>query len=510
MKTILFFLFSIFLFTSCISVKKFNERLEKPVSQEQLKEDVDFTYRKLRELHPELYWYISKPELDRAFSEVKTELNAPAKPWEFYEKLAPAISRVKQGHLMLLPPSRRYTRKEIRELRNQKGLFSRYDYLLNGNALYITKNRDSIQNMEVGSRILKINGEPVENLLSNYRRFITSDGYNETFQKYALAERWPVYFTIENGILDSVQVHTLFENQEKQFWLKREKLEAEEKSAEKKQTRTLKQQKTKDYDPAEKQFNRELKFIDKDSATALMTVRTFSGQFSNRFYRESYAALKKAGTENLILDVRNNPGGSVAEITTLYRYLGADRYPFIRDMEINSTKALFQADYYNSVPNVLKPAAFAVYPFYAAGLLLSTKKEGDHLLLRNNLFAGKKAKKNSFHGNLYLLVNGGSFSASSIIAAKLKADGRAQIVGEETGGANDGNIAGRYATVKLPNSKLKLPIGIMLIKPNIEFTHTMKGVIPHHEVIPELSDHFTGEDPELNFVLEKIKQTEKP
>ena len=146
------------------------------------------------------------------------------------------------------------------------------------------------------------------------------------------------------------------------------------------------------------------------------------------------------------------------------------------------------------------------YPFYAAGLFFSVKDDGDHLTLRNNLFAGKKPKKDAFRGNLYLLVNGGSFSASSILAAKLNNDGRATIIGEETGGANDGNIAGRYSTVKLPNSKLKLPIGIMLIKPNIDFSNTMKGVVPHHEVIPDLTDHFTGEDPELEFVLEMIQK----
>jgi hypothetical protein len=36
------------------------------------------------------------------------------------------------------------------------------------------------------------------------------------------------------------------------------------------------------------------------------------------------------------------------------------------------------------------------------------------------------------------------------------------IIGEETGGANDGTVAGIYSTQKLPNSKLKLPIGLFL------------------------------------------------
>ena len=39
------------------------------------------------------------------------------------------------------------------------------------------------------------------------------------------------------------------------------------------------------------------------------------------------------------------------------------------------------------------------------------------------------------------------------------------IIGEETGGANDGTVAGIYSTQKLPNSKLKLPIGLFWFSP---------------------------------------------
>src|SRR5690606_12148005 len=48
------------LLTSCVSVKKFNEKLSTPVAAEKLNADVDYAYASLQELHPELYWYISK------------------------------------------------------------------------------------------------------------------------------------------------------------------------------------------------------------------------------------------------------------------------------------------------------------------------------------------------------------------------------------------------------------------------------------------------------------------
>ena len=107
---------------SCVSVKKYNERLEKPISIEKLKLDVDFTHQKLQKLHPNLYWYISKDKLDDKFDSLKTTITKPLKPSEFHLKLAPIVADVKEGHLRLVPLEKKLTRKEIKKLKNQKGL----------------------------------------------------------------------------------------------------------------------------------------------------------------------------------------------------------------------------------------------------------------------------------------------------------------------------------------------------------------------------------------------------
>jgi C-terminal processing protease CtpA/Prc len=54
----------------------------------------------------------------------------------------------------------------------------------------------------------------------------------------------------------------------------------------------------------------------------------------------------------------------------------------------------------------------------------------------------------------FVLINGSSFSASSILTSKLKNDKKAVLVGEETGGANDGTVAGFYSfqTLLIPRS----------------------------------------------------------
>ena len=496
---------------SCISVKQYNKHLETNIAPEKLKDDVDYTYKKLKQLHPQLYWFIDKEDLDKQFDSLKSTLNSPLKPSEFYAKLQPVIAKIKEGHLGLKIPSKRYTKKELKNLELQKGLFGRMNYVVNENRIFVKDNADKFENIKVGTEILKIKDQPVKEYLDKYSPLITSDGFNTTYQKYAMARRWPIYFTIENGILDSVSIETKLGSDVKKFYIHREKITKEEKKKEEQNQKKLTKTetgKTKDYNVQTRSYNRDLQFLDKDSTIAYMKIKTFSGTYSKKFYKQSFAKLKTLNAKYLIIDIRDNLGGSVAEINNLYSYLtNQEKFEFLKDIEITKRQSMLEADYFKNIPTVIKPLAFITYPLYFTGSLFSTKKRNDKIYLRNNgIFSLKKQKSNHFDGKIYILINGSSFSASSTIASKLKADQRATLVGEETGGANDGTVAGRYATKKLPNSKLKLPIGLMLIQPNIELTNTKKGVTPNVEIIPSLNEILQKRDPQLDWIMNDIKE----
>ena len=105
-----------------------------------------------------------------------------------------------------------------------------------------------------------------------------------------------------------------------------------------------------------------------------------------------------------------------------------------------------------------------------------------------------------------MLINGSSFSASSILTAKMKNDKRAVLVGEETGGANDGTVAGFYSYQTLPNSKIDLPIGVLLVQPNIDFTGTKRGVVPDVKVTETLQDLLDKKDPGMDWVMKEIEK----
>ena len=61
-----------------------------------------------------------------------------------------------------------------------------------------------------------------------------------------------------------------------------------------------------------------------------------------------------------------------------------------------------------------------------------------------------------FKGDLYLLTNGLSFSATSAFIAAVQQNKLGKIIGETPGGAFDGLNAGPPIIVELPNSKIRL------------------------------------------------------
>ncbi len=106
---------------------------------------------------------------------------------------------------------------------------------------------------------------------------------------------------------------------------------------------------------------------------------------------------------------------------------------------------------------------------------------------------------------MYVLINGGSFFASSLISSNLKGSERAIFVGEETGGAYNGKVAGMLPMLKLPKSKLNFRLGLARLAPYYKTANDGKGVFPDLEIKPTLEDRINGNDPELYRVLNEKK-----
>jgi len=503
MRKALFLLVFIFLM-SCQSVRKNNLLLEKRIPVSELKKDIDFTYNKLKKFHPELYWYISKEDLDYKFDSLKTSLKKPMTPNEFYFQLSPVIASINEGHLRLRALSRRYTKAEQKAFKNKRPLFSLMDYQVVDNRLFIKENKENIKDLKVGTEILKINGEDVSALIKKYRKLISSDGKNQTYQKYFLNLAFLNYYTLEKGYLDSVTLQTKYDNRIADISIKRQSKTDKELVKDKVQSKVTAEQKVQDYDINSKTYNRSFKFIKADSSVAYIKVKTFSSTLASKFYKETFEKIKHSKADYLILDIRDNLGGSLSEINTLYSYLTDKEFVLVKTPEMTSKTSSMHQNYFRGKTFFSKIYIAVTYPFFLAGNYFMSSKKDEKYYFREFASKPTKPKYNAFRGKIYVLVNGASFSASSVISAKLKYEKRATIVGEETGGANDGTVAGVSNTVILPHSKLALPIGLLLIRPNIEFDNQHRGVIPNVEIDPDFGNLSDTEDKTMKWVMDDI------
>ncbi|MCS3532173.1 S41 family peptidase [Chryseobacterium sp. JUb7] len=502
-------LFFIILLTSCSSIRKHNEQRASCISPEKLKEDVDFTYSKLKEMHPKLYWYISKEKLDHQFDSLKKTINEPLTPIQFYFKLQPVIANIREGHLALRIPRKKLTRREIKSLDAKKGMFSRFGYYIQDDHLYIIENKDSIENIKPGTEVLSINDIPASEYVKKYRSLISSDGFNTTFQPYFLKDVFFNFYTAENGFTNSAKIETLYEGQRKTITLHREIKSEKDLEEDKEQEKRTSEKKVNDYVAFTNSYNRNFKFLDKDSTIAYIKVKSFSSDYSKKFYKETFEKIKNSKSDYLIIDVRNNYGGALDEINNLYSYLSPQPYVLIKPSEVTSKLTPLRTNYFRKSTPLDYALKSIFYPTFVFAQTFSTYKKDGKVYYKMKANKSAKPQKNVFNGKIFVLINGGSFSASSIITAKLKNDKRVTLVGEETGGANDGTVAGFYSYQKLPNSHIKLPIGLLLVQPNINFSNTKRGVMPDVTIKETMQDIIDKKDPQLEWVKSEINNEKK-
>lgn len=499
---------------NCSSIEKHNAQIDKKIDPFLLKKDLLFVKKKLDKHHPNLDWYITKDSLNYLFTNLENELEQPLKPNEFYLKLSPIISSIRQGHTRLSPLFKRISKKENNRLKDKgTGPLSQFDFIFFNDSLYISKNKSPDSTIQKGTKVLKINDLCPTELYYKYRKTVSSDGFNETYYRHWFNRSFGTYFTLEKGILDTINFQLKYKDSV--FEYKTIRLEKEKKKDVKKDTLKIKKtdpqlsknlkKKKKIFGWANNRLAKELIISKKDSSIAILHIRSFSQGKHKKAYHQIFNEIQNKNIQHLIIDLRNNPGGRIIDNVNLYSYL-VDK-PFVMNKKsVVTSKASTIAPMLNHSPKWLYPVAIFGYPFFTSYQWISTNKNKDGKLTYHT--AGSQLKmpnKLNFKEKVYVLINGGSFSASSIFSAKLKADKRALFFGEETGGAFNGTVAGLNLGYKLRHSKLGLRLWIMDIRMLDEIGEHGRGVMPDIELKPSLEKFLDTEDMDLKEVINYIK-----
>lgn len=507
---------------SCSGIKKHNKNLYKKYSIKEINKDVDYVYRKLIKLHPNLYLYISEENLKFKFDSLKSSINTPLTSNELYFKFSPIICSIRDGHAgIAFPKVERISQKKRKENR-KKGTSPYYlfDYEIFNNKVYITENRSSNSQIRVGSEVVSVNNIEADYILNKWKNCFSADGYIQTLYKHLHGQIFGAEAFFEVGLKDSLSYKLKYNDTIKNYIVSRNRLNVKTDSIPRRRL-TEKEKLSRDeerekkviqgYDSIYKKYSTELSYLNTDSSIALIKIRDFSKSKYKKFYSTSFSKLDSLHTGTLILDLRDNGGGKLKDVFKLYSYLIDTDYYFVDKAKVtNKFSELHTRNFINASPGIKIEFLILSPLFYCkkAITILHTKKEEDG----NYYFRSKESQLShpapeNFKGKIYVIINGGCFSATCILASNLAGSGRATFVGEETGGAYNGCTAYKLPLFKLPNTGLKIRFGLYSAKPHFHSGTFGRGIKPDVEILPSIQDRINGVDPELEWILTDIERS---
>lgn len=454
---------------------------EREHTAQQLQEDFEILRRTLEEAHPGLYQYTAKDAMDSLFDQAFAALDHDMTEIEFFRLVSPLIANIRCGHT-IAGPSVDY----VNTLNESHTLFPFSLRFIGGNA-YVDEVFSPGSEITPGAQVLSINDTSMVDVIESLLPHVPRDANIETGQYYELGSKFFLYYAY-------------FIEQPQSFAIRhRNPVQGEE-------TTTVVQGVSlahivPDNDGSierlhyhRSQSHPPLQFeLLEEDAIAILSIGTFTApdQLTD-LLASSFDTLDQMAVQDLIIDLRGNQGGMEDLVTLLYAYLADTTFEYYDRLEVASDQPLTYREYTNR--------------FKYLGPIVANDA-GEFLIShRSGLDGPQEPKGNSFDGNVYLLIDGGSFSAAAEFSSIVHFNKRGVFIGEETGGAYYGNSSGPWFTLTLPNT------GTRVVVPRVKYVMAVsdhpldRGVIPDYEIVPSILDIIKGVDTQMEFTLDLIKQ----
>ncbi|MUV05418.1 hypothetical protein GN157_17020 [Flavobacterium rakeshii] len=493
MKKLLFFILFI---TACSKTKNTTEgfsNLDLPkYSKTALEKDFLLLINSLKEAHTGLYWYNTPIKFDSIVQLQQSKLKDSLNSLEFYNIIAPIIAYTKEDHCDIsLPP-------DASTYLTEKGKFIPINVIVLNKKTFILNNPHAKTNIK-GWQLLEINGLKTEAIYRKIFQTFASDGFIE-ISKYRFMDMYRLSLeyakTISQPDYFNIKVKNPDTGQEKQLVLKAcnyKKLAEIRKKLKQESILKIPQE------PASISIN---------NNTALLTVNSFSsdnfeeaGISFETFIKDAFLKIEKSGVKNLIIDMRENGGGTEGNEDFLFSFLTNKPYNKYKYVQASAfSYSFYQYTDYNLEDDYKELEADLKEEHY--------KAEDGRILRKPGIQAIEPLKKNAFHGNIFILTSGWTYSGGAEFSSLMREHTNAIFIGEETGGCFYGNTSGYIFELTLPNTKTLIDIPILKFVLDVNKNIPQgRGVLPDYEVEPTIKEFLEGKDIPMEFTKKLILKT---
>ncbi len=498
LKTFLFIIISAFLLSSCASSFK-NYQPDKKYSKKELQSDYTLLRNILEQKHPSLYWYTSQDSMNFYFDSLYRAIPDSMTELQFgWNILAPLSQKIHCGHT-----SFGMSHNWARYIRNRFIPSFPFYVKVWGDTMIVTgtlHTKDSL--FKPGMLITSINNMGVRQITNKMFQYLPGDGYAENVNYLRISSNFPYFHRNVFGLYKKYKVGYIDSTGKQQFatvpmWVPQQDSTKKD-STKKKEIKPLVKIPKKQLKKRRIENARSLQ-VDSVNSTAVINLNTFSnggGRRLRTFFRRSFKTVKELGIKNLVIDLRANGGGDITMSSLLTKYIRNTPFKV--------------ADSAYSIAKNFSPFTSRIQTGFWSniGLIFLSKKRKDGLYhfgyWERHVF--KPKANNHFDGKTYVLINGPTFSASTLFCNAVKGQENVTIVGEEAGGGWHGNNGIMIPDITLPITKLRMRLPFFRI---VQFNHVPKdgrGVLPDVYVGPTVESVTKGEDRKMIMVKEMIKK----
>ena len=413
--------------------------------------DLAFLKEQIEEIHPNPYKFIQQSQFQQIYDSLY-RVEKPLTVKQTFTHFLTLTRAIQCGHTSILVDERLIRPNNI----NPK--FLPLDVAIFDGKVYVSRNLSENNTLIKGTEITEIEEIPMAKLLKNLSRyaFQNGDGTNANVDLYYLQRNFRRLIYLFFDEQDELHLKIKLNKEEKKVRVKTQPLAyLREMEAERNPIQNA-------------QFYKNIYLNPLDTKTDILRIRSFDGnEFENGNFRSEiehiFQKIAQKQTKNLIIDVRNNAGGGLDYADEVLKYLLNKPY---QRYQISSNATIREKKKGYTVSRFYEPAA-------------------------NYLFGG----------NVYVLVNEGTFSTAVYLTAHLKNQQVGICVGTPCGGAADGSSAGDFTSFTLPNTKFT--VNLPLLKINYNAVKELK-LTPEHVVYQSYTDFLAGEDTALDFVKNLI------
>ncbi len=450
----------------------------------QLREDFTLFRQALEEAHPGLYRYTSKEVFDAKFDSTYATFNRSMTEQDFYTSVKPLVTLIRCGHTKFMPKGE--PGGDYNYWYHTDQLFPLKLYVTAGKAHILYHYADGAV-APAGAELLAINGKSFQEIQQKLLPNLSfADGLVQTTKYMDMSQYFSGHYA---AFVDAAPVYTVTYRGGDG-----EAVTADYPAV---SLETIKASEQKKAEGKAEQPPYRLSFSEDN--VAVLEIDWFMNSKKlkfKKFMTDAFKTIKERNPKALIIDVRNNEGGMDGLGMLLSSYLADKPYQYFSRVVSNSDKKFSFSD-----------KAHEPWYYWYFRSRMKKNNRGTFDVQPAKYLRELTPQRDAYTGDVYILTNGWSFSVTGEFAAVVHNMGRAIFVGQETGGAYQGDNSGYFSFLPLPNTKVVLGIPLWSYYTAVSNEPVKdRGVIPHHIVESTVQDVLNGTDREMTYTQELIRK----